>query len=227
MVLAHMLLRKAGVDDHSLVGGLLSSRAVGGVELLRDGGLYGGGQDWGGRKFGQNRHGVRVETVADEQLDLVPGIAEDGDSLLVGGAQQGLAVDLDDPLAHPDQTVLGSSRARVHFDTEDTFVGRVEGVSRLAPQTTFDDHAELLAGLLHDGDLPEAGRQGVVLDGELHDLAVLQEGHDGLLVCDHPDVGGVDGQHPVAHLQLVRGSGGSSGDDFTDVDSLGVRRHEF
>ena len=48
----------------------------------------------------------------------------------------------------------------------------------------------------------------------------LQKRHDGLLVRHVPDVGGVDGQDPVAHPQLPRGRRRPARDNFTDVDSL-------
>ena len=90
----------------------------------------------------------------------------------------------------------------------------------MASEAALDDHAELLAlGLVHR-DLHEAGGQGVVLDGELDDLAGLEEAHHGFLVADAPDVGGVDRQDPVAHPQLARGRGRASGGDLTHVDSL-------
>ena len=47
--------------------------------------------------------GVGVEAVADEQLDLVPGVPQDVDGLLVRGAQQTLPVHLDYPLTHLDK----------------------------------------------------------------------------------------------------------------------------
>ena len=47
--------------------------------------------------------GVGVEAIADEELDLVPGVPQDVDCLLVRGAQQTLPVHLDYPLTHLDK----------------------------------------------------------------------------------------------------------------------------
>ena len=121
---------------------------------------------------------------------------------------------------HLDSGVFGGDRAGVDLDAEDALVRGVQRVAGLAPQAALHDHPELLALSLVQGDLHEAGGKGVVLDGELDDLAGLEEAHHRLLVADVPDVGGVDRQDPVAHPELPRGRGRAPGDDFTHVDSL-------
>ena len=101
--------------------------------------------------------------------------------------------------------VGGCDGAGVDFDTEDSLITGVLGVAWLSSQTSLDNHPELLSLLLFDGDLHEAGWERVVLDGQLDDLALLEEGHDGLLVTDTPDVGLVHGQDPISHPQLPGG----------------------
>ena len=116
--------------------------------------------------------------------------------------------------------VGGCNGAGVDFDTEDSLITGVLGVAWLSSQTSLDNHPELLSLLLFDGDLHEAGWERVVLDGQLDDLALLQEGHDGLLVTDAPDVGLIHGQDPVTHSELPSGGCGASRDNFTDVNPL-------
>ena len=93
-----------------------------------------------------------VEPVADQHVDLVAGRPESVDGLLVRGAEQALAVDLDDPLADDEAGLGRRDGALVDLGDEHALVGLVQRVARLALKAALDHHAQFLAGELLDQD---------------------------------------------------------------------------
>ena len=116
--------------------------------------------------------------------------------------------------------ISGSDGARIDFDTEYSFIGRIVRVTRLSSQTSLDNHPELLSFFLPDCDLHEPCRKRIVLDRQLDNLAGLEQRHDGFLMRHIPDICRVHGQDPVSHPQLASGRGRATGYDLTDIDSL-------
>ena len=75
----------------------------------------------------------------------------------MGGPEQGLAVDLDDPLTHAQLRVGGGAAALVDLGDENALVGGVTGVARLTLNTSFDNHSQLIIAGLLNFDLLEMG----------------------------------------------------------------------
>ena len=70
------------------------------------------------------------------------------------------------------------------FNTEYSFICRIQRVPRLSTKSSLDDHAKLLALFLDHAYLHKSRWKRIMLNSQLHDLAMLQQSHHSFLMAD-------------------------------------------